>query len=186
MVKNALAALAHVNKQRTANPNFNNLVFDKVQKKEKSAKSIATPLDYKSSPDESSHLKYRDVKNTKTSGNKAYSIPDELARAAAIVAESTSNKPTGNHSKVASQIRNKYGKGQRDTNTPRQALVYSNGLSGYLSTGDSDDVVFGNQTARGTINKRDVSKYWMETIDQNGQSPFAPAGYKVFLSSFWS
>lgn len=102
MVKNVLVALVYVNKHRTSNLNFNNFVFEKAQKKEKSAKSIAMPLDYKSLPDEGSYLRSRNAKTTTIRGNKAYSILAELARAAVIVAESTLNKPTGNHRTVAS------------------------------------------------------------------------------------
>ncbi|KAF9249955.1 hypothetical protein DTO006G1_5914 [Penicillium roqueforti] len=181
IVKDALAALAKVNKDRTSNPNFNNLAFDKSQGAKKNSKLAATPLGYSPKAVESPHLIHRDATATPSSGNKAYSIPTELARAARIVAESTPNKPTGNHSLVASQIRNKYGKGRRDTNAPSQALVHSNGLSDFLSTGTTDDIVFGNDTTHGAIQKRaSTSKYWMATMEQNGKSAFAPAGYKVW------
>ncbi|KAJ5869330.1 hypothetical protein N7455_004271 [Penicillium solitum] len=179
LVKNALAALAKVNKDRTSNPNFNNLAFDKAQRAKKNTKSTATPLEYNKTV-ESSHLRHRDTTTATPSGNRAYSIPSELARAAAIVAETTPNKPTGNHSNVASQIRKKYGKGRRDTNTPRQALVHSNGLYDYISTGTSDEITIGNDTFQSKIQKRDTSKYWMTTVEQNGQSPFAPTGYNVW------
>jgi hypothetical protein len=184
LVKNALAALAKVNKDRTSNPNFNNFAFNKAQRAKKNTKSTATPLEYNKTA-ESSHLRHRDTTTATPSGNRAYSIPTELARAAAIVAESTPNKPTGNHSNVASQIRKKYGKGRRDTNTPHQALVHSNGLYDYISTGTSDEITIGNDTSQSKIQKRDTSKYWMTTVEQNGQSPFAPAGYKVFRCSFF-
>ncbi|KAL6234792.1 hypothetical protein BDW75DRAFT_230891 [Aspergillus navahoensis] len=165
MVENALAVLAQVNKDRITNPNFNKQTFDKPE-----------------SAVESVRLRRRDEPSATTaSGNKAYSIPTELARTARIVAESTSNKPTGNHSQVAAEIREKYGKGRRESNTPHQALVHSNGLYDYLSTGTSDDIVMGNETSQRMIQKRATpSEYWMNTMDQNGLSPFAPSGYKVW------
>lgn len=160
IVKDTLAALAKVNKDRTSNPNFNNLAFDKSQGAKKNSKLAATPLDYSPKAVKSPHLIHRNATATPSSGNKAYSIPTELARAARIVAESTPNKPTGNHSLVASQFRNKYGKGRRDTNAPSQALVHSNSLSDFLSTGTTNNIVFSNDTTYGAIQKRaSTSKY---------------------------
>jgi hypothetical protein len=109
-------------------------------------------------------------------------IPPELAKAARIVAESTVNKPTGDQPQVAANIREKYGKGRRHSNTPAQALVRPNGLYGYsaFESGDETGDISDNKTAKATLNKRDdASEYWMATVDQTGQSPFAPSGYKV-------
>jgi hypothetical protein len=179
MVKNALAVLAHVNKDRTENPNFNKHTFEGSGAK-KETKATSHPLDYSSKAAESAKLRRRDSNTTSSTGNQAYSIPPELAKAARIVAESTPNKPTGNQGQVAAQIRQKYGKGRRDSNTPKQALVHSNGLFDYSSTDSSDLTTNSNDTSRGDLHKRDtVAEYWMNTMEQNGLSPFAPKGYKV-------
>ncbi|CAG8018440.1 unnamed protein product [Penicillium nalgiovense] len=180
MVQNALAVLKEVNKDRTENPNFNKDTFSESHK---GARATAKPLDYSPESVKTARLQTRDSSLNKTIGNSPYVIPPELAKAARIVAESTVNKPTGDHPQVAANIREKYGKGRRHSNTPAQALARPNGLYGYSAfesggeTGDISD----NKTAQATLNKRDdASEYWMATVYQTGQSPFAPSGYKVW------
>ncbi|CAI7617233.1 unnamed protein product [Penicillium palitans] len=180
MVQNALAVLKEVNKDRTENPNFNKDTFSEPRK---GTRATAKPLDYSPESVNIARLQTRDSSSNKTSGNSPYVIPPELAKAARIVAESTVNKPTGNQPQVAANIREKYGKGRRHTNTPAQALLRPNGLYGYsaFESGDETGHIGDNKTAKATLNKRDAaSEYWMATVDQTGQSPFAPSGYKVW------
>ena len=183
LVKNALAVLKEVNKHRTENPNFNK---DDFSGPGDETREPAQPLDYSTGAVKTARLQSRDSAANNTSGNIPYRIPSELAEAARIVAESTVNKPSGDQPQVAARIREKYGKGRRDTNTPPQALVKSNGLYDYLAfgSGGSTDEVQNNKTAQAELKKRDAaSEYWMASVDQNGQSPFAPSGYKVQSTS---
>jgi hypothetical protein len=69
IVKDALAALAKVNKDRILKPNFNNLAFDKSRGVKKNYKLAATPLDYRPKAVESPHLIHRDSRPTPSSGN---------------------------------------------------------------------------------------------------------------------
>lgn len=58
----------------------------------------ATPLPYTSEAVKLVQLQTRDEStDTPMRGNRPYSIPPELAAAAKIVSESTSNTPSGNH-----------------------------------------------------------------------------------------
>jgi hypothetical protein len=185
-VKNALAVLSEVNKHRTENPNFNK---DGFSEPGDGTREPAQPLDYSASAVKTARLQSRDPSVNSTNSNTPYRIPLELAKAARIVAESTVNKPSGDQPQVAAKIREKYGKGRRDTNTPPQALVRSNGLYDYLAfgSGSSTDKVYDNKTAQTEMNKRDAaSEYWMASVDQNGQSPFAPSAYKVQSMLFHS
>ncbi|EPS32683.1 putative exo-beta-1,3-glucanase [Penicillium oxalicum 114-2] len=178
--ENALAVLREVNKHRTEYPNFNQKAFSESRN---GTREPAQPLDYSPDAIKTARLQARDSSANETSGNRPYLIPPELAKAARIVAESTVNKPTGDQPQVAAEIREKYGKGQRHTNTPPQALVRSNGLYNYLAFGSGGDTsdINDNKTIQEQIQKRDgTSKYWMASVNQNGQSPFASSGYKVW------
>jgi hypothetical protein len=77
-------------------------------------------------------------------------------------------------------IREKYNRGKRATNTPAQTLVHSNGLYDFLSYAETVNAAssFGDNNDPG-LQKRSPSKYWMPHMEKNGNSPFAPAGYKV-------
>ncbi|RHZ48193.1 uncharacterized protein CDV56_102104 [Aspergillus thermomutatus] len=179
MVKNALAVLAQVNKDRVENPNFNQYASQEPHRTQASF-ATAAPLDYSTEAVENARLPKRDAPSTTTRGNKAYSIPPELARAAQIVAESTDNTPSGNHSDVAADIRRKYGQGKRHTNTPPQALVQSNGLYDFQSFAENANVSLVDQESYTGLHKRAPSLYWMPHMEKNGHSPFAPDGYKIW------
>jgi hypothetical protein len=141
----------------------------------------ATPLPYSPDAVEHARLRVRDDSTDRERGSKPYYIPVELATAARIVAESTDNTPSGNHSDVAATIRHKYGKGKRYTNKPQQALLRSNGLSDFQSNAEPTNASMLEQDQNGhaTLQKRAPSKYWMPHMEKNGHSPYAPDGYKV-------
>ncbi|RLL97668.1 hypothetical protein CFD26_105896 [Aspergillus turcosus] len=179
MVKNALAVLAQVNKDRVQNPNFNQYALEEPQPIKESF-ATAPPLDYSPEAVENARLLKREAPSTTTRGNKAYSIPPELARAAKIVAESVDNTPSGNHSDVAADIRRKYGQGKRHTNNPPQALVQSNGLYDFQSFAEIANVSLVDQESTTGLQKRAPSLYWMPQMEKNGRSPFAPDGYKIW------
>ncbi|KAL4756108.1 pectate lyase superfamily protein-domain-containing protein [Aspergillus foveolatus] len=181
MLKNALAVLAHVNKQRVEHPNFNNYTSRKPDETKVSS-TAATPLPYSADAAKHAQLRRRDDSTEPQQGNKPYYIPAELARAASIVAESTRQTPTGNHSDVAEMMRQKYGQNKRQTNTPPQSLLRSNGLYDFQSyTGPTDTMNSDEDIdSQSGLAKRAPSKYWMPHMNKNGYSPYAPDGYKVW------
>ncbi|KAL6229037.1 pectate lyase superfamily protein-domain-containing protein [Aspergillus navahoensis] len=176
MVRNALAVLARVNRERVENPNFNQYIVKSPHQTE-APESAATPLEYSAQAAKSARLEQRD---TTTRGNRAYSIPTELARAAKLVAESTDNTPSGNQSDVAAAIRQKYGKGKRTTNTPEQILVQSNGLYDFQSFAETGNASLSEDNSDVSLQKRAPSQYWMPHMEKNGNSPFAPDEYKLW------
>ncbi|KAL5042121.1 hypothetical protein BDW71DRAFT_217250 [Aspergillus fruticulosus] len=179
MVKNALAVLARVNRERVENPNFNQYIVKSPDQTE-APESAATPLEYSAQAAESARLEQRDAASTPTRGNRAYSIPAELAKAAKLVAESADNTPSGNQSDVAAAVRQKYGKGKRTTNTPAQVLVHSNGLYDFQSFAETGNPSLREDNRDVSLQKRAPSQYWMPHMEKNGNSPFAPDGYKVW------
>lgn len=179
IVQQALAVLAHVNRERVEYPNFNKNEFQSASSGSEKA-STAQPLDYSADALEKASLKRRDSEQT---GNTAYTIPDELAAAARTLAESTPQKPQGDHSQVATRMRTKYRAKGNDTNTPRQALIRPDGLYDYSPFGASSTEYKANDTESITLEKRAaLTQYWMSTMQKNGASPFAPSSYKVWRS----
>ncbi|KAL4875747.1 pectate lyase superfamily protein-domain-containing protein [Aspergillus karnatakaensis] len=180
MIKNALAVLAHVNKERVEHPNFNEYTSRKPNQVQVPSATV-TPLPYSADAAEHAHLRSRDESSGPRRGSNAYSIPPELAAAARVVAETTDNTPSGNHSDVAAMMRLKYGEGKRHTNTPAQALVRSNGLYDFQSYAETTNTTLIEQTGNeDRLQKRAPSQYWMPHVTKDGQSPFAPEGYKVW------
>ncbi|KAL6229168.1 hypothetical protein BDW75DRAFT_245974 [Aspergillus navahoensis] len=181
MVKNALKVLAYVNKERVEYPNFNKYISWKLDEIKLSS-APATPLPYSPDAVEHARLRVRDDSTDRERGSKPYYIPVELATAARIVAESTDNTPSGNHSDVAATIRHKYGKGKCYTNKLQQALLCSNGLSDFqLNTEPTNaSMLEQDQNGHATLQKQAPSKYWMPYMEKNGHSPYAPDGYKIW------
>lgn len=162
LVEQALKALAVVNKDRVENP-----VFNENKREDPDEEYKPAPLlDYEADPKEISkaRISRRDDSNSTVQGS--YRIPKELAEAAAMVAESTPQKPKGDHEDVAARIRKKYTpKFLNDTNTPDELKAPEGRLSVYAGDG---------------LEKR-ASGYWL-VDDQKfpGMSPFSPSGYKVW------
>lgn len=168
LVKQALLVAAARNAARSKNPKFNNPELDL----EATTPNLADPLLYSGGNGtlESKRDNF-ESKNASDSNSASdgYSIPSELAEAARIVAESTSQVPEGNHEQVAKELLAKYEVDGNDINTPPHYKT----PEGLLSKFGSDIAANGS-----TIDKR-ASGYWMLDMPQLGLSPFAPAGYKV-------
>jgi hypothetical protein len=162
LVKQALKVIAVVNKDRVENP-----VFNENEREDPDEEYKPAPLlDYEADPGDisTSRIARRDERNSTVLGS--YRIPKELAEAAAIVAESTPQKPKGDHEDVAARIRKKYTPSSlNDTNAPEELQAPEGKLSVYAGDG---------------MEKR-ASGYWL--IDDQkfpGMSPFSPSGYKVW------
>jgi hypothetical protein len=178
-IQEALAALAVANRKRLKNIHFNQNEFQNSAAQAGNKASL-TPLNYASFDNSTSaHLK-RGLLNTTadTVGSTSYSIPPELAEAARIVAESTPQSPTPLEEieKLENLLR-EYERSVPDTNRPLQALATSDGLSGVIERQPLR--IVGNDSAVVKVKRADTV-YWMAKVIQNGASPFAPSGYKVW------
>jgi hypothetical protein len=82
---------------------------------------------------------------------------------------------------VAAEIRQKYGQEKRQTNTPPQTLLRSNGLYDFQSNAETTNTTNGEQDIDSSVGleKRAPSKYLMPHMTKNGLSPYAPDAYKV-------
>jgi hypothetical protein len=198
LVQRALKTLSVVNKLRLDNIQFNSYEY----KTSTTPPQAAPPLDLDTPAEELSKKAPRKRADGGTnfgSQSFAYSIPEELRRAARIVAESAPPaKPEGNHESIAAQARKKYALKTNDTNAPHQKLRQSNGLFEFApgwdergvsipSTGNVTGLLKNSEAVTGSgsgesLSKRQASSsssYWMVTMQQRGKSPFAPDGYKV-------
>jgi hypothetical protein len=130
-----------------------------------------------------STLKRRQANNgSDDTATKNYRIPPELAEAARIVAESTPQVPTGNHSETVEALRLKYRPQTNDTNRPEPLKTPEGALSIF-----GDDVALQNfqpvfQEDAHDKEKRQSggSSYWMVGMGSQGSSPFGPSGYQVW------
>ncbi|KAJ4230740.1 hypothetical protein NW757_013954 [Fusarium falciforme] len=158
MVRQALKALAVVNKDRINHPAFNKHEF-----KEVAAEQPAALLRYKSEP---ASLSRRNTAGDDDNSSSGYRIPTELSHAARVLAESTPQEPKGNHSQVAEAARKKHSKGgSADTNTPKPRKTPEGLLSKF---------------AESPKEKR-ASGYWMIDDQKHpGKSPYATPDYKVW------
>ena len=179
----AMVAVAAANKLRLENPQRNQYVF-RTAPEILSSLGVAPPLDYGQNGTVSAkrHLHHRSanvssVSASVSSSNSsyAYTISAELAEAARIVAES--KPPT--ESTVNLTISTMPLPGTNDTNVMKQALIHPDGLHGW-APGVLPSVIDSNNVSNGVVEKRASSTYWLANMQQNGQSPFAPAGYKVW------
>ncbi|GME48353.1 hypothetical protein CDV56_101071 [Neofusicoccum parvum] len=176
MIKQALAALAIVNKARVENPKFNRHEFQDDDAAA-AARESAPPLDYRAGAAiNATSLARRQaeagaadpVTNSSAAVARSYSIPPELAEAARVLAEAAPPKPSGNHSDVARAIRERYALPANDTNAP-EPLRRPEGLLGEFGV-----------VGEGGAEKRAAATYWMAEMEKLGGSPFAPDGYKVW------
>ncbi|KAL6229265.1 hypothetical protein BDW75DRAFT_249917 [Aspergillus navahoensis] len=173
-VKKALEALSVVNKLRVENIHFNKHGFkDPDAPMPKEAPALDTIAASKNV-----------TKRSKSDKSPTYSIPEGLREAARIVAESAPPAtPKGDHEQVAADIRRKYSLRTNDTNVPSQRLRQPDGLTGYVDSWEDRGVSSANKSSAETAEtkaKRATNTYWMTTIEQRGQSPFAPKGYQVW------
>ncbi|TGO33454.1 hypothetical protein BHYA_0245g00070 [Botrytis hyacinthi] len=112
---------------------------------------------------------------TQSRRSYAYKIPAELSAAARVIAEwGPPARITSDHT-LSSMLLSK----GSDTNVMCQASTNHDGLHGWIP--DVVPALCNTQnTTNGTKNKRASSNFWMRDIKQNGQSPFAPVGYKLW------
>ncbi|CAG8407763.1 unnamed protein product [Penicillium salamii] len=187
-VSEALKGLAVVNKLRVENVKFNNYAI--ADSKQVTGEKInGPPLDYSTgtvsrlaSLQNSSKIETKEKREDSSSSSLAYTIPKDLADAARVLAESVPPTPsTGEEELLAAKMHAKYRSKSNDTNRPPQRLQHSNGLLEYASP-DQTVLQFGSGSANSTLNKRATSgsDYWLANLQQNGASPYAPAGYKVW------
>ncbi|KAK3896852.1 pectin lyase fold/virulence factor, partial [Staphylotrichum tortipilum] len=105
--------------------------------------------------------------------SQGYHIPPELAEAARILAESSPQLPTGNHSEVVASARSKFirhgGPTSDKTNTPLHLQTPEGRLSVY-------DGVGGSSQESGNAS----NGYWMLDMASQGARPLAPSGYQVW------
>lgn len=179
LVSQGLAAVAIANKLRYENAQFNTNEFRNTSSILEGRKS-APPLNYTGTDQHTDSQRRSQITssgNSSTSTSYVYSIPPQLAEAARIVAELHPPPPSnGNHSKVASELKLKYSLDLNDTNVMKQTLVKPNALFEVVKP---EPVEF-TEIINASLRRRDTSEYWMANIQQNGASPFAPPGYKVW------
>ncbi|KAL5042507.1 pectate lyase superfamily protein-domain-containing protein [Aspergillus fruticulosus] len=97
-------------------------------------------------------------KNTKESNATVYSVSSDVADAARKLAESQVQTAADESARsVIEQLKSKYWAHNNDTNKPEKEQPTFDGLL-----------------------KRDSAVYWMEEMEMNGASPYAPDEYKVF------
>ncbi len=100
---------------------------------------------------------------------QAYHISPEVAEAARIVAESSPQIPTGNHSEVVASARNTFlhhdSPSSNNTNAPPRWQTPEGRLS-----------VYG---AMGNTTQQSNSGFWMLDMASHGASPLASPGYQV-------
>lgn len=171
LVEEALSALSFVNKARVENPHFNNYEFQSGS----TTPNLAPALNASSLINNGTALRRRQQKgnNTVEGAATSYSIPPKLAEAARIMAESTAQVPSGNHSEVAAAMRKKYAHKTNDTNVPPSLKTPEGRLSVY---GDDYEAI------SGAVKAKRANEWWMVGMGPAGASPFAPAGYKVSVS----
>ncbi|KAH6696865.1 pectate lyase superfamily protein-domain-containing protein [Plectosphaerella plurivora] len=106
-----------------------------------------------------------------------YSIPQDLAKAAALMAEASSQVPEGNHEELAAAIIAKYRNPLvNDTNIPPSKQRPLGRLGAY-GIGEGFAELHSN-SLRDTVSSE---TYWMAQMEQLGSAPFAPdPDYKVW------
>lgn len=86
---------------------------------------------------------------------------------------------TGHESDLARQARAKYFLPSNDTNVPPQTYRRPDGLYKYANVPD-DQILLGDAPSASLFKRDSSSQYWLSTMQQQGSSPYAPAGYKIF------
>lgn len=177
VVNAALQAVAVMNQGRVDNPQRNKYQFGNASVTENH--SPAPLLPYTQTTGE---VVRRAGSGNTTSGNAntyAYTIPEQVAEAARLLAEASPQIPVPrNEEKIAQIVREKR-KPVNDTNMPKQVLRRSNGFGSYVSGDSNLESHSLPGSSQSELRKRSDEDFWLATITQTGESPFAPAGYKV-------
>lgn len=189
------AAMAHANAAIVQNPRPNNntvLHGDALEQ----IKKLAPPLSYNNtnpaSPPTSNFRRDTASSQNQTTAsygnftNQAYTIPPEVVEAARLVAEATPpNHFKNSDAERLARIRAIASTKNNDTNVMPQKMKHPSGLVSYVNPSELPLIIQNGTEVPGlgnlsTLAKRDSQSYWQETIPQLGESPFAPAGYKVW------
>ncbi|KAL4788913.1 pectate lyase superfamily protein-domain-containing protein [Aspergillus venezuelensis] len=150
VIQDALKQLRVANKYRLDHPRFNRYEF-KDSSTKVSVSSHSLAARATTSPSSVPG-------NTKESNATVYSVSSDVADAARKLAESkVQNAADENARSAIEQLKAKYWAHNNDTNKPEKEEPTFDGLL-----------------------KRDSAFYWMEEMEMNGASPYAPEGYKVF------
>lgn len=186
----ALKALRIANKLRVENVQFNNYRLNTPSESigGRLQQSSAPLMDYLDSTKNESLINLRRLRSTDDSeGTKripkyGYSLSPDIIQAAKEVAEF--QPPTTSdvdYAAIARKARAKYSLGNNDTNYMAQKLIGPDGLSEYVlfEQGSGSH----QQPLQAAIPKAATSPYWMAQVEQNGASPFAPPGYKVYFDT---
>lgn len=115
---------------------------------------------------------------------KPYVVPSEVAEAARIVAQSQTIALETESMTRGSELRRKWRRRANDTNVPQQAIRRADGLREYVPAESYALVTSSNvsQSEEVLAKRAKSSSFWLETLEQRGQAPFAPSGYKVNIS----
>ncbi|KAG8160771.1 hypothetical protein KVR01_009035 [Diaporthe batatas] len=184
LILKARAVLQRRNKARTARPAVNKYEFANTDELIANATLAASlPLDGSDvTANATAGMRLMGDTNITEDVASSYSIPEELAKAAARIAEAIPQVPKGNHSEVARKTLEKYRHRKvNDTNVaPQQQRPY--GRLGSFGVGQGFSQLHSNSMA---VLSDDMSvtaeTWWMAQQQQLGSAPFAPASnYKVW------
>jgi hypothetical protein len=192
LIAQALAAMEIANKLRMENIHFNKKEFRNWSTP--SNLSLAPPLlDYlgQTMGNEMSSnmsLKTRQSLNSTGSTNITksdgmYSISEDLTKALRVAAEADPQQPSSNTGSPGMiELLKTFRHKAKDTNAMPQKLVNPNGLFEYVTPTIPNPSLENNNITTPEVNKRAAVSFWMETMQKNGASPFAPAGYQVSIT----
>ncbi|TGO77641.1 hypothetical protein BELL_0097g00130 [Botrytis elliptica] len=176
-----MKAIVLANRLRLQNPQRNRYEFRNASEI-LGSREKAPPLSYgkdnkfsnnSRNLDESSSSDHKTADSPK--GSYAYTLPKELVTAARVMAEL--NPQQASIPQLPTSLMSI--SGTNDTSVMAQALAYPDGLHGWAPS-RLPSLYNAQKPAQHTNIKRESSTFWMRSIEQNGQSPFAPTGYQVW------
>ncbi|KAF7552507.1 hypothetical protein G7Z17_g4263 [Cylindrodendrum hubeiense] len=137
-------------------------------------------------------LKYKnepvsEKRDSASSSGSSYKVPVELIQAARVLAEAYPLALDGDSQFIDQSKSLRAERSQRDTFAMAPVLQKGDGLSTFGAKPGAAYRFSGNESESGQpedtdggLEKRSVSHWWMANIKQQGSSPFAPEGYKVW------
>lgn len=119
-----------------------------------------------------------------SSTRKSYTVPPEVAEAARILAEANPPPPS-DYDSILADVRAQVARRKThlaDTNVMPQKTQHPSGLFEYVAQAGPAIMVENDtdETDATKFSKRAATSFWMETMDQRGSAPYAPADYKVW------
>lgn len=183
-------AMAAANARILKNPSPNihqTLNASTLEQQRENAPYLAYGKSNDSSTMSARRLRHRDSLSqtpTTNSSSLTYTIPPEVVAAARLVAEaSPPDASPENYAAMIATLKARFAPKLNDTNVMPQKLRHPSGLVGYVPSDELPLIIQNGTAVTGTssgIYERDTATFWQETIPQLGESPFAPAGYKVW------